>query len=180
MNRVKILTAIMAVAGLSACSSIHKSSYTTYTDYNSGYQPYLYTTNYYQDYDGRVDYSDQAMPRREVKVPDSYHVGSAHSPTSHKDRDRGWVRSQNPQGYTIEIAESEKASQVAGRLYKIPKNDRTAQIKYHRGDKSYYKGLYGSYNSYEEAQKALSNLPQDIRQGAGIKNWGSIQNNVNN
>ncbi len=77
------------------------------------------------------------------------------------------------------MADGEKASQVAQTLYKAPKNDRMAQIKYQRNGKDYYKGLYGSYDSPEAAQKALDALPPDIKQGAGIKNWSNVQGNLN-
>lgn len=170
-NKARFLTVCFCVGTLSSCSTF-QSSYTSY----SSYQPYTYENTYYQSYDGVIDYGYQTPSKGAVSVPDSYYLGANHSPTPPRDMDRNWVNSQNPQGYTIEIAEGEKASQVAGKLYKTPKNDRTAQIKYHRNDgRSYYKGVYGSYNSYEEAQKALNNLPDDIKQGAGIKNWSNIQ-----
>ncbi|KTC81593.1 hypothetical protein [Legionella brunensis] len=172
MNKLGFLTVFFCVSCLLGCTTYQKTDYITY----SNDQPYLYTTAYYQSYDGGVDYRYQ---QGEVKVPDSYHVGLAHSPTSHKDVDRDWVNGQNPQGYTIEVAEGEKASQVAGKLYRVPKNNRTAQIKAYRGNgSSYYKGVYGTYNSYEEAQKALNSLPPDLKQGADIKNWSKIQENA--
>ncbi|MFC3909468.1 SPOR domain-containing protein [Legionella dresdenensis] len=144
------------------------------------YQPYNYNDMQYQNYNVTIDYTNQTQPEygRNAKVPDSYHVGAYHSPTPAKDVDRQWVNSQNPQGYTIEIADSEKASHVAKQLYKAPKKDRMAEIKYNRNGKAHYKGLYGSYNSKEEAQEALNSLPDDIKQGAGVKNWGNVQTNV--
>ncbi|WED42094.1 SPOR domain-containing protein [Legionella cardiaca] len=174
MKKVKFLTLCFSAGCLSACATYQETSYTTY----SNYQPYVYENAYYQTYDGGVDYR---YSNREVNVPNSYHVGYDHSPASHKDVDKNWVNSQNPQGYTIEVAEGDKASQVAGKLYKVPKNNRTAQIKSYRGDGSaYYKGVYGSYNSYEEAQKAYNDLPENIKQGADIKNWSKIQENSGN
>jgi septal ring-binding cell division protein DamX len=113
-----------------------------------------------------------------VVVPDSYHVGEYHSPVSFKDRDKGWVSSQNPQGYTIELADDQKASKVAQKLYKAPKNDRMAQVRYQKNGKPYYKGVYGTYNSPEAAQKALDQLPAELKQGAGVKSWGSVQENL--
>lgn len=148
----------------------NSDSYNTYTYNNSQlYPPADYNTvNTYQS----------SFPQRNVSVPDSYHVGEFHSPVSFKDRDRTWVTNQNPQGYTIEVADDEKASQVAQKLYKTPKNDRMAQVKYQRDGKAYYKGVYGTYPDAESAQKALNALPPEIKQGAGVKNWGSVQNNL--
>jgi septal ring-binding cell division protein DamX len=124
------------------------------------------------------DFGYQPTQKAEVEVPESYYVGPSHSPVSFKDKDNEWVRSQNPQGYTVEVADDEKASKVAGKLYKLPKNDRMAQIRYQRGGKGYYKGIYGSYDSQEAAQKAMSALPEDVRAGAAVKNWGSVQGNM--
>ncbi|KTD23573.1 Uncharacterised protein [Legionella lansingensis] len=171
MKTTKFLPVCVCVSSLCACSTFEGSQYTNYP----AYQYYPHPSTYFTIY-GDVDYRYQ---RGEVNIPDSYHVGPDHSPVSHKNVDSTWVHSQNPQGYTIEVAGGEKASEVARKLYKVPKNDRTAQIKYHGGDgRAYYKGVYGSYNSYEEAQKALNNLPEDIKQGADIQHWGNIQNNA--
>jgi septal ring-binding cell division protein DamX len=151
------------------------------TDYNRAYVLYTYDPShsypqpYYQNYQ-RYDYN--TMPTQSVEVPESYHVNSLSAPVSFKDRDRTWVNSQNPGNYTIEIADDEQASQVAQKLYKAPKKDRMAQIKCKTNGKQHYKGLYGSYASQEDAEKALNDLPSDLKQGAGVKNWSHIQSNL--
>lgn len=157
------------------------SSCMVYDDSTPNYQTYAYDgsqmypqDNYSVGSGNRYQYQSEGT----VSVPDSYHVGEFHSPVSFKDRDKQWVSSQNPQGYTIEVADGDKASQVAQKLYKAPKNDRMAQVKYQQNGKTYYKGLYGTYPDAESAQKALDALPPEIKQGAGIKNWGSVQGNV--
>lgn len=117
-------------------------------------------------------------PVREVVVPESYHVGAYHSPTSHKDKDRHWVNEQNPQSYTIQISEDERAASVANKLTIAPKDERRAEIKTYKDGKTYYKGLYGSYKTKEEAEKALENLPPELKTGAGVTNWGTVQMDV--
>ena len=172
-NKIKFLAIGLCTINLSSCMMYEdnfNSSYTSYTYDSSQIYPQNYSIN---------NYGYQNQPSQPVSVPDSYHVGEYHSPVSFKDRDRSWVSSQNPQGYTIEVADDEKASKVAQKLYKAPKNDRMAQVKYQRNGKEYYKGLYGTYDSPEAAQKALDALPPDIKQGAGVKNWGSVQGNLN-
>ena len=141
------------------------------------HQSYPSRTYTLQSY-GSYEYSDVHVQSHSVNEPDSYYVGMTQSPTSHKEQDRAWVKDQNPQGYTIEIADSEKPAQVASRLYKAPKTDRMAEIRYQHQGKAFYKGVYGSYSTAEEAQKALQSLPEELRRDAGIKNWGSIQNTV--
>jgi hypothetical protein len=170
-NNPGFLTVCILSAGLTACAS-HEANYQNFQSYYTsyGYQPYQYQDiGYY-----RSDYSN-GYSESTVTVPDSHYAGSYRSPTSHKDMDRNWVNSQNPKSYTIQIGESEKASQIAGRLYKAPKSDRSAEIKYNRDGRSYYKGVYGSYNNLDDAQKALNNLPAEIKQGADIKPWSSVQ-----
>ncbi len=106
-----------------------------------------------------------------VEVPDSYHVGLGH-PTSAKDMDKSWVKNQNPNSYTIEIAKDSKPAAVAGVLQQTPKNERTAEIKTNSG---IYTGVYGTYQSYEAAKEKLDSLPENIKQNATIKSWQSIQ-----
>lgn len=178
MNKIQLFTLVICAAGLSACGmSNNDTLYTSYT-----YKPYNYDeTLYYssQTYRGGPDYTYGAQSSSSgVSVPDSYHVGAYHSPTPHKERDKDWVKSQNPQSYTIEIADDEKAASVASKLYQVPKTDRSAEIKYQRDGKAYYKGLYGTYNSQDEAIRALEALPDALKKGAGVKDWGTIQSNT--
>lgn len=175
-----LLTICFCAGTLSGCV-IMDDQYRGYQsatyDANQGYPAnYSVYMNSGSSYTYGYDYGSSESTKQ-VTVPDSYHVGAYHSPPSAKNKDSTWVSNQNPGGYTIQIAEDEKPSMVAKQLYQLPKNDRTAEIQSQRGGKTYYKGLYGSYNSEEEAQKALSTLPDDIKQKAGIKKWGSVQNN---
>ena len=178
-TKIKLLAVGFYALSLSSCminEDQTSSNYRSYYAYDPAqmYAPGAYNDNY------KMDNDNTYRPTQTVSVPDSYHVGEYHSPVSFKDRDRSWVSSQNPQSYTIEIADDAKASQVAQKLYKAPKNDRRAQVKYQRNGKAYYKGVYGSYNSAEEAQKALDALPAEIKQGAGVKNWSSVQGGLDN
>lgn len=150
-------------------------------NYNPNYQTYTYDNSQLYpaaNYGSSTAGYRYSTNEQTVAVPNSYHVGEYHSPVSFKDRDRTWVSNQNPQGYTIEIAEGEKASQVAQKLYKTPKNDRMAQVKYQMNGKPYYKGVYGTYPDAASAQKALESLPEDIKQGASVKNWSTMQQNL--
>jgi septal ring-binding cell division protein DamX len=134
---------------------------------------------YPEGYENVGTYGYQTEYKKEVVVPESYHVGAYHSPSLPKDVDKTWVSNQSSTGYTIELADDEKASHVAGVLQKAPKNERMAEVKYQRDGKAYYKGLYGTYPTQEAAEDALKALPDEVKQGAGIKNWGSVQQSVN-
>lgn len=178
-NKLKFIISVLGAISLTGCMNYEDS-------YPTAYETYAYdNTQFYPTVDYRMaNYGSDSQPYRgqgsgNVVVPDSYHVGESHSPVSFKDRDKNWVRSQNPQAYTIEVADNPKASQVAQKLYKAPKNDRRAQVKYYRNGQAYYKGVYGSYDSPEAAQKALDSLPQEIKQGAGVTNWRNVQGSLN-
>lgn len=178
MNKQLLAMFFLSAGGLSSCVSTGETiQYSTYQPYS--YDEMRYYNQIYNNA-GNAGYGYQTQqPREEVTVPDSYHVGSIHSPMSAKDRDKAWVSSQSPQGYTIEVADDEKPSAVAGKLYQLPKQNRMAEIKYQRNGKAYYKGVYGSYGSEEEAKKALESLPDNVKHQAGIKNWGSVQSSAN-
>lgn len=171
---IRTFNLVLLSATLSACISQGPSHFTSYPP--GEYQGRMIDSEGYEDYQihsGRGYY--QPPEKKGVVVPETYHVGAYHSPSSHKDRDSQWVSRQNPHGYTIEVANDPKASQVAKKLFQAPKNDRRAQIKYHRAGQTYYKGLYGSYSSYQEAQNALNQLPEEIKQGARIQSWSNVQ-----
>ncbi|MBA2651189.1 MAG: SPOR domain-containing protein [Tatlockia sp.] len=176
IKKLQFLGLCLCASALTACvnsDSNYHNFQSYYTTYNS--QPYGEETAQYSQ---TADYSENDNYRQSTAtVPDSYYTGSTRTPTSHKDLDRNWVNGQNPKAYTIQVGESEKASQVADRLYKAPKSDRSAEIKYSRDGRTYYKGVHGSYNNYEDAQKALNNLPQELKQGADIKPWSTVQEN---
>lgn len=175
LTNTRIFSICLCLSGLSACTT---DDTTTYTN-DQTYQPYTYSgTQLYPEGYESTGYPELPPDRTQVEVPETYHVSTYHPPTPHTDVDREWVNSQRAQSYTIELADGDKASQVAGALYKAPKNERTAEVKYQRDGKTYYKGLYGTYPSYEAAQQALGTLPADVKQKAGIKTWSSVQSGV--
>jgi len=192
--KTKHIGLLLCTATLSACGVMNTSGQADYyAPYSFGQTQATTTAPLYPDgYDTSGGayrdgaYQDQPhdngngayVPgsRKVVTVPEGYHVGSEHSPASFKDREKSWVDRQSPQNYTIELDDNEKASEVAATLQKAPKDARKAEIKYERGGKKYYKGVYGTYPSYGAAQKALNELPEDLRKNAGVKTWGSVQN----
>ena len=173
LANIKFLSVGLCAISLSACMIDGTNSSNDYHSYEA--QP---STLYPDGYDTNVGYGYPTESKKEVVVPESYHVGAYHSPTSSKDIDRTWVSNQNPQGYTIEVADDQKASRVAGTLQKTPKNEHTAEVQYQRNGQVSYKGLYGTYPSQEAAEQALSKLPEDVKQNASVKTWSNVQNNI--
>jgi|TARA_R110002126_G_scaffold239409_1_gene382643 hypothetical protein len=188
--KTKHIGLLLCTATLSACGVMNSSSQADYyAPYSFGQTQSTTTAPLYPDgYDTSGGaYRDGAVQdngngayvpgsRKTVTVPEGYHVGSEHSPASFNDREKSWVDRQSPQNYTIQLDDNEKASQVASTLQKAPKDARKAEIKYNRGGKKHYKGVYGTYSSYGAAQQALNALPEDLRKNAGVKTWGSVQN----
>ena len=174
-NKIKLATLSACVLSLTACTSVFEEQRTYY-------QGYRYDQS--SSYSGNVQGADAQQAedqeaKRPVAVPNSYHVNEYQAPASHKSRDKSWVNSQNPMGYTVEVGDDENAASVASSLQTAPKNNRSAQIKYQKDGKTYYKGDYGSYDNYQDAKKALDSLPADVKARARVKNWGTVQGGVN-
>lgn len=169
LSKIRHLGLFLGISTITACTS-----YST-----SNYQPYQYsieyTERYLTEYQSSPYVPDEYEASKSVAVPESYHIGPNHSPISHQNLDKAWINKQKPEDYTIELADGDKAAEVANTLYKAPKSDRVAEIKYQKDGKTYYKGLYGSYPSLEAAQQALSTLPDEVKQKAGVQTWSSVQ-----
>jgi septal ring-binding cell division protein DamX len=174
---------------LSACTPLHHPSYglfehlsydelqtvsgVDYTQYPQTHYTYRYYP--YPNDAGR----NTTNPRAWVKTSRALPSQTPRSPVLSRDSDKSWVESQNPQGYTIEIADDEKPAYVANQLHNAPKKERMAEIKYQKAGKPHYKGLYGSYNNPEDAKNAMNALPPEIKSGAGVKDWKSVQGKLN-
>lgn len=173
LTNIRLVCISICSISLSACMSGGAGNY-------SNYQPYDYQSAplYPEGYENTVVYDyPEAPSQKGVTVPASYYVGNT-TPVSSKDVDRTWVNNQNPAGYTIEVADGDQAWQVAGSLQKTPKDAHSAEIKYQNNGKAHYKGVYGSYPNYDAANQALNALPEDVRQRASIKTWGSVQQSI--
>ena len=169
-----IISITLCVFSLSACTSLYnKPSYNTQSANSKNRDAAIQL--YPDGYDNGGAYAPDQINAKTVGVQNSLHVDDTAAPPSFKDRDNSWVSKQNPQGYTIEIAHGEKANDVASTIQKAPKNERAAEVKYKQDGKQFYKGVYGSYPTYEAAQQALNALPDDVKQGASVKTWGNIQ-----
>lgn len=171
MNLKQSCLLSLLLAGLSACTQYNQENYRAYTA-----QSYEEVNYYPAAFSNETVYDSYQSGSKGVHVPESFHVGSYRSPVKAKIRDHQWIQQQSAQGYTIELADDQKASYVAEKLSHTPKTDRMAEIKYNREGKIYYKGIYGTYSTQEEAQRALSGLPETIKKDASIRQWREVQN----
>jgi hypothetical protein len=166
---------LLIVISLSSCGMLEDNYYNLWGDnpsYTSRYGNYHYNpANPSSSHAG----TGKRPRSRGVRVPESYHFAEQATPVSHKDRDKQWVDTQNPNAYTIELNSGEKPAEVANTLYKAPTGTRKAQIKQQKDGKTVYKGVYGSFENEEEARKALDSLPEDVRSKAKVERWNDVQ-----
>lgn len=170
LNAIKRLGILAGVMSLVACGTYNPNGYTnyqTYTDHGMDLYP--------EGYENTGNLTDRPPSSQKVSVPESYHVSAYHAPTKSGDLDEQWVSGQNASSYTIEVANGESASSVANTLLKVPKTERMAEIKVPKGDKTLYKGVYGSYPTQDAAEQARQALPADVKANATVKTWGSVQ-----
>ncbi len=173
-NSIKYTSIFISICTLCACSTYNSpSGYPSYRP-NMDHGTELYP----EGYENTGNYADYPLQKQPVSVPESYHVSATHAPVKPKDIDHQWIRSQNASNYTIEVADGDKPANVANTMLKVPKNDRMAEVKYQQGDKTLYKGVYGSYPTKEAAEQALQQLPADVKSNAQIKSWSSVQSVV--
>lgn len=132
--------------------------------------PYLYPEGYDAVTNNRIPNTPTEI-ETPVVVPETYHVSRLHGPTSAKHVDHQWVSTQQPDAYTIALAKSPEASQVANVLYTAPKRERSAEVK--AGGQ--YMGVYGSYSNYEAAEQQLNGLPDALKGQAKIIRWQAVQ-----
>ena len=166
-TKTRLLLVLYGTLSLCACTSDYFGGYDTYQS-NPKQGSLLYPEGY-----------DSPMPavsatHSTALVPPAYQV-SAHAPIPPKSLDKLWISNQSSYGYTIELADSSKPLAVALAMNQAPKNARMAEIKYHKHGQSYYKAVYGSYDSYQSAEQALKTLPAALQPQAQIKAWQQIQ-----
>lgn len=150
------------ISCISGCSGVldQFSQVDSYPDLPSYYVP---SNDLPQDY---------SMPRERVmndQASDKYYVKS--NPIRPRESDLYWVNQQPSEGYTIELARSVNASEVAKHLQKAPKTERRGEISTSQG----YIGVFGSFNSENAAAQALANLPEEVRKDAKVVQWRNIQ-----
>lgn len=168
-------TSITAILGmhLTACCCTDNGPFDSVRTTNIGYvnAEYAPITEYAPINSTLDEYTMQLTANDRIdRIKDQTQAIAKATPIKAKDSDQQWVSAQPTSAYTIELARDVKASRVANVLYQAPKNERMAEVASTSG----YVGVYGSYKTAEEAQKAYVALPESIRTEAKIKSWGEV------
>jgi hypothetical protein len=168
LNSVKNTALVISISSLCACATYNPGGYTTSlpssTDHGTELYPEGYeNTGYSSDY------------HQQVSVPDSYHVSSYHPPEKSKNVDEQWVGGQNPTGYTIEVADGDKASSVANTLLQAPKNERKVKLNISKVIKPFIKACMEptqplrQRNKHSKHYRPISNKKQVFNHGEPFK-----------
>jgi len=74
-----------------------------------------------------------------------------------------WVRSQNENFYTLQLASSTNAELIKKYFYENSLSGKAGYYKNHREGENWYALIYGAYPSVNAANQAISSLPKDLR-----------------
>lgn len=149
---------------LSACSTISKNTPTVHE------MVYPVGSNYEEHDDKNYDMTySKPLPKfvRTAEVPQNQ--------MSAKHSDEAWISLQEPSHSTILIKNDANPLKVSQSLMNLPKNERTAVVKYQYQGQAHYVSLYGSYADSLTASQALASLPAETQSEAKVINWSQIQ-----
>jgi type IV pilus assembly protein PilF len=90
-----------------------------------------------------------------------------------------WVRAQDPQHYTVELFASQNELAMA---YFRDQYDLSGELAYfaaQRRNATWYLLVLGSFPDRQQAEKVISRLPEELRNGAArVRRFGDIQQNL--
>lgn len=160
--RAKLLLSASIIL-LNACSSLTSSP--------QGVQEMVYPIDSPYDEPEQDGQTNEARP-----LPKFVNTAEAPQPQmSAKHVDLSWIGQQEPNHLTILVNSDSNPLNVNQSLMKVPKDQRSAAVKYQNQGQAQYAGVYGSFQDQTEAQQALEHLPADVRSQAKIVNWQQLQ-----
>jgi hypothetical protein len=114
-----------------------------------------------------------------VQEKTSYHLSNGSGPVPASERDIEWINQQQPGHYTIQMMTDTKREAVAKTLLKSPKaGGRAAEFEHRDGQQTEYTGVYGTFESRQAAEEAMSKLPDDLKHSAKVEQWQNVQTKV--
>ncbi len=139
------------------------------------------------DTESSVDPVLETAPERTVDSEPTVHIDAAAlapipipQPTDGR-LDERWLRQQNPNHLTIQIAASDDLQALREYAASLTLNTELTWFRSRRNGRDWYSLVTGQYPNSASAQTALANLPTRVRRNQPwIRNFGSIQQDIDN
>lgn len=103
-------------------------------------------------------------------VPENVHEVQVSIPQG----DDVWISQQASTAYTIELVDDISPTLIANQFLQTPQSEHHAQFRYLKNGTTHYKGIYGSFNTEEDAQAAMQALPAQLKSQARIIQFGRL------
>lgn len=128
----------------------------------------------------------KSAPRDEAHRPKSaepkkrYHGAPLPARTPAGSKDAAWIALQNPEHYTLHLAGSyDLPSLMVVASYVVNQSDVAYYVVDIR-DKNWFTLIYGSYETEQLAQKALRDLPGDVKKWSPlVRKFAEVQESLN-
>ncbi|HEX2243713.1 MAG TPA: type IV pilus biogenesis/stability protein PilW [Gammaproteobacteria bacterium] len=99
-------------------------------------------------------------------------IATTGDPFKHTD----WVRAQDPRDYTVQLFASQNELAMPYFREKYNLSGEMAYFPVRRGNATWYSLIWGRFDNRQEAEKAISQLPAVIREGAAqVRQFAGIQ-----
>ena len=104
----------------------------------------------------------------------------ARAPDNNNIRREDWVMQQSGGSYTLQLSSLLKEKDIIHFIQKNQLVENAAYIEVVIKGKTRYNALYGSYQTYEQAKKAIDSLPGSLgKTKPWIRNFGILQDLIN-
>ena len=92
----------------------------------------------------------------------------------------GWVLSQNPRHYTLQLASSRSEKRIKQYYEDNQMQGKGGYYKKENDGEIWYFLIYGAYNSSQNATNEIGQLPEEIRKWSPwVRRLGNIQKVIN-
>lgn len=112
----------------------------------------------------------------EIEREEASHVSNAVSETDPV----GWVLSQNPRYYTLQLASSKSESRIKKYFEENQMQGKGGYYKKQQDGETWYFLIYGAFSSSRNASNEIQQLPEEIRKWSPwVRRLGNIQKVIN-
>ena len=124
---------------------------------------------------------DGSVLKEQVMVETVQHPDSPRMPVSDVPiNTESWVMQQPPDSYTLQIGSSVDEQGIVDLIRENRLTDEAAYIQVVIDGVTRYSALYGSFESFDEAQQAIAVLPEQLQRAKPwVRNFGILQGMIN-